>query len=350
MKTNYNLLPHNTFGIPASAAWFAEYDSVEQLQQLLAQYHRELSQKPLLHIGGGSNLLFLSDFSGLILHSRIQGIQQLPAPDNQHVLLRVGAGVVFDDLVAYAVAHQFYGIENLSLIPGEVGASAVQNIGAYGVEAKDAVVRVEAVSLLSGESRVFTAQECQYGYRQSIFKNSLLGQYAITHVTFRLSYTFLPHLDYGGIRLALLQRGIAESSLTAQKLRQVIISIRREKLPDPSIQGNAGSFFMNPVIPMEQFLALQQQYPAMPHYPVDAQHEKVPAGWLIEQAGWKGRSLGHAAVHDRQALVLVNRGGASGSDILCLCHQIRHDVQQKFNIDLHPEVIFVGNNEEPLTS
>ena len=346
MKTNYNLLPHNTFGIPARAACFAEYDSTDQLRQILAEYRRTSCNLPLLHIGSGSNLLFLSDFPGLILHSCILGIEELPASDPDYALLRVGSGVVFDDLIAYAVDHSLYGIENLSLIPGEVGASAVQNIGAYGVEAKDAILRVEAIELATGQERTFHSSDCGYGYRQSIFKQQLAGQYAITHVTFRLSRTFRPRLDYGGVRQALQQQGLSEATLTAQQLRQTIIDIRRQKLPDPVVQGNAGSFFMNPVIPMEQFLALQSQYPQMPHYPVDADHEKVPAGWLIEQTGWKGRSLGPAAVHDRQALVLVNRGGATGADILRLCRQVRHDVQQQFHIDLHPEVIFVGTVPE----
>jgi UDP-N-acetylmuramate dehydrogenase len=222
------------------------------------------------------------------------------------------------------------------LIPGEVGASAVQNIGAYGVEAKDVIALVEAIDLSNGQKRVFGTEECNYAYRQSIFKNALKGKYAITYVTYRLSKTFLPRLDYGNIRVELSQRGIDEP--TALQLRQVIIDIRRQKSPDPAVEGNAGSFFMNPVVSRSQYEQLLAQYPDMPHYPVDAAHEKIPAGWLIDKCGWKGRSLGPAGVHSRQALVLVNRGGATGSDIVRLCEAVRSDVKTRFQIDIYPEV------------
>jgi len=337
-----SLLPYNTFGIAARAAYFAEYDNVEALQEILDAYQGRLSHLPLLHIGGGSNLLFLTDFPGLVLHSRILGIQPIETADSQHVLLRVGAGVVWDDLVACCVAHGWYGLENLSLIPGEVGASAVQNIGAYGAEAKDFIQSVECVSLSSGQTRVFLAEECQYGYRSSIFKHELRGQYAVTHVTYRLERHFVPRLGYGGLLAALQSRGISADTLTPQQLRDTIIAVRQSKLPDPREKGNAGSFFMNPVVPIEQYEQIRAQYPSVPSYPIDASHVKVPAGWLIEQSGWKGRSLGPAAVHDRQALVLVNLGGATGQDILHLCNAVRSSVSQQFGIDLHPEVNFIG--------
>ncbi len=337
-----SLLPYNTFHIPARAAYFAEYDSVASLQAILQEYRERLSHLPLLHIGGGSNLLFLADFPGLVLHSRILGIQPSETAESGEILLRVGAGVVWDDLVACCVSRGWYGLENLSLIPGEVGASAVQNIGAYGAEAKDFIHSVECVSLSLGQTRVFGAEECQYGYRSSIFKHELRGQYAVTHVTYRLHLRFAPRLDYGGLLAALQSRGISSDTLTPQLLRDVIIAVRQSKLPDPHQLGNAGSFFMNPVVPIEQYERIRAQYPSVPSYPIDETHVKVPAGWLIEQSGWKGRSLGPAAVHDRQALVLVNLGGASGQDILRLCEAVRSSVSQLFGIDLHPEVNFIA--------
>ena len=340
-QQNKSLLPFNTFGIEAKAALFAEYSSEEALVEILDEYHRSYSHLPLLHIGGGSNLLFLSDFPGLVLHSRILGIQLLQPVDSSQLLIRVGAGVVWDDLVSACVSRGWYGFENLSFIPGEVGASAVQNIGAYGVEVKDFIQSVECMSLSTGEKRIFPVEECQYAYRNSVFKHELKGQYAITHVTYRLSQHFMPCLDYGGLRAAFESQGISETELTAQLLRETIIGIRKSKLPDPQVLGNAGSFFVNPIVSTEQFQRVNSQYPTLPFYPVDESHVKVPAAWLIEQAGWKGRSLGPAAVHDRQALVLVNLGGAKGKDILRLCEAIRHSVIQKFGIDLHPEVNFI---------
>ena len=341
-QQNKSLLPYNTFGIEAKAALFAEYSSEEVLVEILDEYHRSYSHLPLLHIGGGSNLLFLSDFPGLVLHSRILGIQLLQSVDSSQLLIRVGAGVVWDDLVSACVSRGWYGFENLSFIPGEVGASAVQNIGAYGVEVKDFIQSVECMSLSTGEKRIFPVEECQYAYRNSVFKHELKGQYAVTHVTYRLCQHFTPCLDYGGLRVAFESQGISETELTAQLLRETIIGIRKSKLPDPQVLGNAGSFFVNPIVSTEQFQRVNFQYPTLPFYPVDESHVKVPAAWLIEQAGWKGRSLGPAAVHDRQALVLVNLGGAKGKDILRLCEAVRHSVIQKFGIDLHPEVNFIG--------
>ena len=223
--------------------------------------------------------------------------------------------------------------------------SAVQNIGAYGVEVKDVIESVEGVSLLTGEKEIWDVTQCRYGYRTSIFKTLLRGQYAITYVTFRLHRTFCPHLNYGTLRETLLSHAILPQQVTPEQMRQVIIDVRREKLPDPKIQGNAGSFFMNPVIGMEEWNRIRLAYPQAPHYEAGPSQVKVPAGWLIEQAGWKGKSLGRAAVHDRQALVLVNKGGATGADILALCEAIRADVRSLFGIDLHPEVNFIGDKE-----
>lgn len=319
---------YNTFGIAAKARLFVEYDSEAELQALL----KDVAGLPLLHVGGGSNLLFTKDFDGVVLHSGIRGIEVLEEND-ETALLRAGAGEVWDDFVAHCVAQGWSGVENLSLIPGEVGASAVQNIGAYGVEAKDVIERVEAVSLADGTLRTFVNSDCRYAYRQSIFKQELRGQYAITHVVYRLSRQFVPQLDYGNIRAQL--EGVEQ--VTAQAVRDAIIRIRQSKLPDPQVQGNAGSFFMNPVVPREQFEQLQKDYPQIPHYDA-ANGVKIPAGWLIEQCGWKGKSLGRAAVHDRQALVLVNNGDATGSDVLALSNAVCADVKERFNIDIRPEV------------
>ena len=327
----------NTFGIEAHCRMYAEYDSPEQLRDILA--HRD-PQQPVFHMGAGSNLLFLHDYDGLVLHSAIRTIETTADADG--VLVRVGSGVVWDDLVLHTLRQGLYGLENLSLIPGEVGASAVQNIGAYGREAKDYITRVECMNLQTGQLRTFTHSECHYSYRHSIFKTpEERGRWAVLYVTYRLSPTFRPHLDYGGIRNELARQGISTETLTALQLRETIIGIRRSKLPDPKVQGNAGSFFMNPIVPRRQYEALAALHPDMPHYDVDADRVKIPAGWMIEQCGWKGRALGPAAVHDRQALVLVNRGGATGQDIVTLCEAIRHDVLKQFGIDIHPEVIFI---------
>ena len=244
---------------------------------------------------------------------------------------------MWDDFVAWAVERGYGGVENLSLIPGEVGASAVQNIGAYGVEAKDVIAMLEAVDLQSGEKRIFAPQECDYSYRQSIFKKQLKGRYAITYVTYRLQKTPQLKLDYGNLRTVLTNQSTVNSQLSIRQVRQAIIDIRNAKLPDPKVQGNAGSFFMNPVVSREKFLSLQKDYPQMPYYEVEG-GVKIPAGWMIDQCGWKGKSLGRAGVHDKQALVLVNLGGASSEEIITLCNTICKDVYDKFGIDIHPEV------------
>ena len=332
---DYSLLTYNTFGIDVSASRFVEYDSVEELRAFLLEYAG--IQTPLLHIGGGSNLLFTSDYMGVILHSAIKGIEVLEETD-EWVDVRVGAGEVWDDFVAFAVAHQWYGAENLSIIPGEVGASAVQNIGAYGAEAKDLIVTVDTLAVADGTARQFTNAECEYAYRKSIFKGSLKGKYIVTHVTYRLSKVPEFKLDYGNIRSELEKEGCA---VTLENIRRIIIRIREEKLPDPSVIGNAGSFFMNPIIPEKQFEALQQQYPDVPHYPAGEGWIKVPAGWMIDRCGWKGRTLGKAGVHDKQALVLVNRGGATADDVVKLADEIVRSVEEKFGIRINPEVNYI---------
>lgn len=332
---DYSLLEHNTFGIEAHCRRFLEYASVEEARQVAALLNESTSEA-LLIIGAGSNLLLTGDFPGVVVHSAIKGCDVTATEGGDEVLLRVGSGETWDDVVEYCVSQGWYGAENLSLIPGEAGASAVQNIGAYGVEASHIIYKVEAVGVDDGEIHTFMANECGYGYRQSRFKQEWKNKFLITYVTYRLSKVFTPHLDYGNIRQELAKRAVAVP--TAQQLREVIMDIRREKLPDPKVEGNAGSFFMNPVIPRAQFESLLANHPLMPHYYVDDMHEKIPAGWLIDQCGWKGRSVGAAGVHARQALVLVNRGGATGSDIVRLCEKIRDDVVARFGIDIHPEV------------
>lgn len=331
---DYSLLPHNTFGMDVKASVFIEYASVEELKEVLSLYVKD---NQWLHIGKGSNLLFTGDFSGIILHSAIKGYEVIHEDTNE-VVVRVGAGEVWDDFVAMTVENEWYGAENLSLIPGEVGASAVQNIGAYGVEAKDLIVGVEAIEVSTGKESIFKNEECGYAYRESVFKSSLKLQYLVTHVSYRLKKTPCYHLDYGNIGLELEKQKVR---LTLANVRQAIISIREAKLPDPKLQGNAGSFFMNPVISRKHFEALLVDYPLMPHYEVDAGSIKIPAAWMIDQCGWKGKRLGRAGVHDKQALVLVNLGGAVGAEVIALSEAIQKSVYEKFGINILPEVNFI---------
>ena len=331
---DYSLLPHNTFGMDVKASVFIEYASVEELKEVLSLYVKD---NLWLHIGKGSNLLFIGDYSGIILHSAIKGYEVIHE-DTKEVVVRVGAGEVWDDFVAMTVEHEWYGAENLSSIPGEVGASAVQNIGAYGVEAKDLIVEVDTIEISTGQERIFKNEECRYAYRESVFKSSLKHQYLVTHVSYRLKKTPCYHLDYGNIRLELEKQ---KACLTLANVRQAIISIREAKLPDPKLQGNAGSFFMNPVISRKHFEALLVDYPLMPHYEVDAESIKIPAAWMIDQCGWKGKRLGRAGVHDKQALVLVNLGGAVGTEVIALSEAIQKSVYEKFGINILPEVNFI---------
>lgn len=332
---NHSLLPYHTFGMDVKTSVFIEYTSVDELKQILQQ--ENLSEKKWLHIGGGSNLLFTGDYEGVILHSAIKGTE-IVHEDDESVHVRVGAGEVWDDFVAYAVNQGWYGAENLSLIPGEVGASAVQNIGAYGMEAKDLIVKVEALDVTTGNDSVFTNTECRYAYRESIFKKEWKGRYIITYVTYRLSKSPQFHLEYGNVKGELEKQGC---ELTLKNVRDVIIRIREAKLPDPKVQGNAGSFFMNPVIPRMQYESLLAKYPEMPHYKVDEEWVKVPAAWMIDRCGWKGKRMGNAGVHDKQALVLVNCGGATGQEIITLSQHIQQSVYESFGIAIVPEVNFI---------
>jgi UDP-N-acetylmuramate dehydrogenase len=328
---NYSLLQHNTFGMDVSCRRFLEYESVEEAQQVAAILR--VSHQPFLIIGSGSNLLLTGDYDGIVVHSAIRGIEEHDA------MVTAGSGETFDQLISWCIAHGLYGLINLSLIPGDVGASAVQNIGAYGVEVAQYINKVEAVEIATGKVVTILAAECGYAYRQSLFKTEWKNRYLITRVTYQLSTVFEPHIDYGNIRAELERQGIASPS--PEQLRQVIIDIRRSKLPDPDVEGNAGSFFVNPIVQRSLFEELLTHYPDMPHYPVDDEHVKIPAGWMIERCGWKGKSLGRAGVHSKQALVLVNRGGATGNDVVTLCRQIQHDVKAMFGVEIHPEVNIV---------
>ena len=368
----------NTFGMKVKARCFMEYDSVADLVDIEFE---ELA-RPVLHIGGGSNLLFTDDFKGTVLHSKINFIEILdecqsipeapsqaslgPSPYpgvgkcllhtngtsssemQQDVLVSVGSGVVFDDLCDWAAKEGLWGLENLSYIPGEVGASAVQNIGAYGVEVKDVIRTVYCYDTVEEEFVKFDVSECEYGYRDSIFKNpEIKGRYIVTHVVFALSRTPQPKLEYGHLEAAVKEvQAAKDAPLTPALIRKVIIKIRKEKLPEPSVMGSAGSFFKNPVISAEHFTKIEATAKAehgadfkVPHYDLPDGTVKVPAAWMIEQCGWKGRRSGGAAVYDKQPLVIVNyTGDAYPEEIIGLERRIIDSVKNKFGVELHPEV------------
>lgn len=323
----------NTFGMDVQCRVFIEYDSIADLFEL----DFEEMLQPVKHIGGGSNLLFTGDFKGTILHSAIKFIEPLEGG-----LVSVGAGVVFDDLCAWAAENGLWGLENLSHIPGEVGASAVQNIGAYGVEAKDVIRTVYAYDTVEEDFVHFDVSQCDYGYRDSMFKKAEnMGRYIITHVVFALSETPAPRLDYGHVREALSAKGYSdEASLTPQIIRDTITGIRRSKLPEPSEIGSAGSFFKNPVVAKEVYDAIASKSPeAVPHYDLPDGTVKIPAAWLIEQCGFKGRRSGNAAVWEKQPLVIVNyTGRALPEEIISLESKVIVSVREHFAISLHPEV------------
>lgn len=334
IKSNFSLLAYNTFGIDINVDYFIEYNSVSDLQTVLQS--EIVKSNKMLHIGGGSNLLFMTDFKGVVLHSAVQSID-IVNETHASIFVEVGAGVVWDDFVAYCVENSWGGVENLSLIPGEVGASAVQNIGAYGVEVQDVIVDVKGVEIKSGIPKLFSVEDCKYGYRDSIFKNEQKGNYIITSVVFKLEKSPVFKLNYQHLEEEVLKCG----SVNLNTIRNTIIAVRESKLPDPKVLGNAGSFFMNPVVSRMKFLNLQEKFPSIPHYTVSETQEKVPAGWLIDQCGWKGKQIGNAGVHDKQALVLVNRGGATGAEIVQLAEQIQTSVNEKFGIELHAEVNYI---------
>ncbi|MBQ8939514.1 MAG: UDP-N-acetylmuramate dehydrogenase [Paludibacteraceae bacterium] len=337
IRENISLLPFNTFRMDVKAKIFAEYSSVEELRALLEQYKGE----PLLHIGAGSNLLFTKDFDGVVLHSAMRRARCV-SEDADYVWIEAENGLVLDELIAQLCDMGISGLENLSYIPGEVGASAVQNVGAYGVEAKDVIESVRAVSIADGAERIFSNAECQYGYRDSIFKNSLRGKYIITHVVYRLNKHFEPKLNYGNLSSEV------GFNPTPMSVREAVIRIRQQKLPEVSELGSAGSFFKNPVVPKEKADELLKLYPDMPHYNAPSLEGregvglcKIPAAWLIEQCGWKGKMMGGAQCYEKQPLVLVNRNNATPEDIVNLAAAICKDVKEKFGIAISPEVNYI---------
>jgi UDP-N-acetylmuramate dehydrogenase len=334
IEDNVDLFPFNTFHITANARYFVHIRAVEELIDLLSADVFKTNKRLIL--GGGSNLLLTQDFDGLVIKNDIKGIE-IQSEDDEHIVLRVGAGETWHQLVMHCVQHNWGGIENLSLIPGTVGAAPMQNIGAYGVELKESVVAVEAVEIKTGSKRIFNRDECEFGYRESIFKHKVKDQFFITHLVLRLTKrNHQLNISYGAIRDVLEANKI--ESPTIQSVSEAVIAIRKSKLPDPAQIGNAGSFFKNPSVDLSIVDSLKKEYPALPTFPGENGLIKVPAGWLIEQCGWKGKTLGNIGVHKNQALVLVNYGGGKGEDIWNLATQIRKSVNKKFNIELQPEV------------
>ena len=332
IEHNKSLKEHNTFGINAKATEFIKINSEKELIEALS-IHKD---KNIFILSGGSNMLLTKDLDALVLHITIKGITTNIQSDNS-VLVSANAGENWHDFVQYCIDNDFGGLENLSLIPGYVGSAPIQNIGAYGVELKDSFISCEAIHTSTGVKKHFTKGECSFGYRNSIFKNELKGKYIITKVTFRLTTReHVLNTSYGAIENALKEKNITQP--TIKNVSEAVISIRKSKLPDPKEIGNSGSFFKNPVIPSESFTELQNSYPDIPFYQVDKNNTKIPAGWLIEQSGFKGKRWGDAGVHTKQALVLVNYNNATGQEILELSKKIQETIKEKFGIILETEV------------
>ncbi|MDH4058199.1 MAG: UDP-N-acetylmuramate dehydrogenase [Cyclobacteriaceae bacterium] len=334
IQEQVDLLPYNTFKISARSKYFVAIKSIQEFQNLLRSSVYK-SEKHFI-LGSGSNILLTGDFDGLVIKVEIKGVQ-IEKEDNESVTIKVGSGEVWHDLVKQCVENGWGGIENLSLIPGTVGAAPMQNIGAYGVEIKEVVKTVEGIDLETGEVRTFSNSECKFGYRESIFKNELREKIFISSVTLTLSKkNHQLRTEYGAIKTMLDEMSILQP--TIKSISEAVIKIRQQKLPDPVVLGNSGSFFKNPSITSSHHENLINNYGQIPGYPIENQHVKVPAGWLIEQCGWKGKKIKDAGVHKHQALVLVNYGSASGKEILDLSEKIQADVYGKFKIRLTPEV------------
>lgn len=331
IQQNVSLQSFNTFGIDAQAKFFGIFRNTDELCELLNAHPEE----NLLILGGGSNILFTGDYDGLVLKNEILGIEILEESEFD-VLLRVGAGENWHQFVLYCIEKGYAGIENLSLIPGSVGASPMQNIGAYGVEIKDVFEYLEALHIANGEIEKFGKLECHFGYRESVFKNKHKDEYVITYVCFRLKKQEAVNTSYGAIETELKAQGIVNPGI--RDVSNAVIAIRQSKLPDPKEIGNAGSFFKNPVVSIALYEKVKSIYPDVPNYPAAPGFVKIPAGWLIEQAGWKGKTLENYGVHKNQALVLVNYGGASGQQLWDLSTAIKEDVFAKFGVELEREV------------
>ncbi|MGN7819599.1 UDP-N-acetylmuramate dehydrogenase [Chitinophaga sp. 22536] len=336
VSENVLLQSYNTFGIPAMSRYFASFDSEAALLALLDE--PRVKGLPRMILGGGSNILFTQDFDGLMLKNEIKGMKVVDE-DNDHVYVKAGAGENWHGFVQYCLAADMAGLENLSLIPGNVGASPMQNIGAYGVEIKDTFHSLEALHLADRRVVTFTNNDCAFGYRESVFKKQYRNQFAILNVTYRLNKTPRFNTSYGAINEELDRMGVKELSI--QAISQAVINIRTSKLPDPAKIGNAGSFFKNPSIDAAQYEALKAAFPQIVAYPLADGHFKLAAGWLIEQCGWKGYREGDAGVHAKQALVLVNYGHAKGSEIYALSQRVVDSVQEKFGVELEREVNIV---------
>ena len=330
IKRNISLKSYNTFGIDVVASSFLEVSNIDELKSVLAERH-----EPILILGGGSNLLFTKDFEGLVIKNNIKGIEIIEE-DDSNVFLKVGAGEMWHEFVLFCIENNYAGIENLSLIPGNVGASPMQNIGAYGVEVKDLITEVEAFDVRDCSIKIFSNIECEFGYRTSIFKASQKGNYFITSVTFKLNTQANINTSYGAIEEELKRMDI--SFPTIKDVSNAVINIRSSKLPDPKIIGNSGSFFKNPIVSSEQKNKILEDYPDAPNYSQSDGSFKMAAGWLIEKCGWKGKRIGEYGVHNKQALVLVNYGGANGSDIFTLSEKIISTVNTTFGIKLEREV------------
>ena len=339
-QENYSLKHLNTFGIDVSAKYFSTFKNTDELAERLDFISLPTAnrQLPTLILGGGSNILFTDNYNGLILKNEIEGIGNIKE-DAEHVYVRSGAGVGWHEFVLYCIENDLGGAENLSLIPGSTGASPMQNIGAYGAEVKDIFHELEAYSIRDKKTVIFSKEGCEFGYRESVFKNKYKGDFVITSVTFRLNKIPVFNTSYGALETELQKAGVRELSLKA--ISDAVISIRRSKLPDPAVIGNAGSFFKNPAVDNKQFEILKNEFPAIVGYPVNDNTTKLAAGWLIEKAGWKGFRKGDAGCHERQALVLVNYGNAKGNEILHLSEKIIDSVKLMFDVQLQREVNIV---------
>jgi UDP-N-acetylmuramate dehydrogenase len=333
LQENISLRPYNTFGIDVRARYFASFESVVELEEVLNSKLK--TQNSELILGGGSNILLVKDFDGVVLKNEMKGIEVVDE-DEDYVYLKAGAGENWHQFVLYCVQHDYAGVENLSLIPGNVGASPMQNIGAYGVEIKDVFYELEAFHKADKIVKTFALKECDFGYRESVFKNKYKDQFVITSVTYRLNKKPSFNTSYGAIHQELEKMEVKELSI--QAISQAVINIRTSKLPDPKQVGNAGSFFKNPIVPNDQFHQLNTAYPDMVAFPSGADHMKLAAGWLIEKCGWKGYRKGDAGCYPKQALVLVNYGTASGREIYDLSEEIIQSVQRTFGVNLEREV------------
>ena len=343
IQHNVPLKNYNTFGVEANAAHFCIIKSEADLTNCITEINQDYANLSPFLLGGGSNVLFTQPVPNLILHMALMGIDVIDN-QNQHVIVEVGAGVNWHDLVLWSLEKHYYGLENLSLIPGSVGAAPVQNIGAYGVELKDCFDSLDAICLKTGKKQIFSNDDCQFAYRNSVFKTEYKNRYAITKVRFRLNKHFEPKLHYGALKNYLNDHQINQP--TAYKVSQAVIAIRQSKLPDPKLIGNAGSFFKNPIISMAQFQALQTQCPDIVFFPMNETLVKIPAGWLIEHAGFKGKRLGDVGTYEKQALVIVNHGHATGQAIYDFALRIQQAVNAQFGIQLLLEVNIPLANED----